>query len=235
MCAGVQPGDAAPHAGHPQAPFTQIVIVDVGYLQLAAGRGPDGAGHVHDAFVIEIQAGDGVVGARLLGFFFDAQGVAQLVEFHHAVAGRVADMIGEDRGPPVLPHGRFQQLVHAVAEKDVVAQDEAGRRARQKVLGQQEGLSQTVGMGLDDVGEGAAPLAAVAQHGLEERQVLRRGDDGDLPHARQHEHAERIIDHGFVVHRHELLADAQRDGMQARTGAACQDDALASHVSAPHS
>ena len=34
------------------------------------------------------------------------------------------------------------------------------------------------------------------------------------------------VDHGFVVHRQQLLGNGQCDGVQARAGTACEDDAF---------
>ena len=64
----------------------------------------------------------------------------------------------------------------------------------------------------------------VAEQPLEGRLVVRRGDDQDLPDARQHQRAERVVDHRLVVDRHELLADGQGQRMQPGAGPAGEDD-----------
>src|SRR5262249_45427577 len=43
---------------------------------------------------------------------------------------------------------------------------------------------------------------------------------------REHERRERVVDHRLVVDGDELLADREREGPQARPGAAGEDDAL---------
>src|SRR6184192_2499395 len=60
--------------------------------------------------------------------------------------------------------------------------------------------------------------------------VLRRADDEDVADTRQHQRAERVIDHRLVVHRQQLLADRQGGRMQPRAGPAGEDDALACAV-----
>jgi hypothetical protein len=70
-------------------------------------------------------------------------------------------------------------------------------------------------------------LAAVAQQGFEARGVLRGADQQDVADAGQHQRGQRVIHHGLVVHRQQLLADGQRGRVQPGAGSAGQDDALA--------
>ncbi len=46
--------------------------------------------------VVEVQPGDGPVALRLLGLFFDAQGLVAFVELDHAVPLGVFHLVGED-------------------------------------------------------------------------------------------------------------------------------------------
>ena len=57
-------------------------------------------------------------------------------------------------------------------------------------------------------------------------QIFGRADHQDLADARQHEHGERVVHHRLVVDRQQLLADGQREGVEARAAAACEDDAF---------
>jgi hypothetical protein len=114
---------------------------------------------------------------------------------------------------------RGQHFGQAVAEEDVVAQHHRRGRARQEIAGQEIGLRQTLGPGLDDPGEADPPLAAVAQQALELRLVVGGGDDRDLADARQHQDRDRVVDHRLVVDRQKLLRHAQRDRPEARAGA----------------
>ena len=66
-----------------------------------------------------------------------------------------------------------------------------------------------------------AVIAAIAQKPLETRQVLRRGDDEDIPDASQHEHRDGVVHHRFVKDGEQLLADALGDGVETSAGAAC--------------
>ena len=63
------------------------------------------------------------------------------------------------------------------------------------------------------------------------KQLLKSGcilgcrDQQDVAYAGQHEGAERVVDHRFVVDRHQLLGDALGDRPQPRAAAASEDDA----------
>ena len=41
------------------------------------------------------------------------------------------------------------------------------------------------------------------------------GDDQDVPDARQHEGGQRVVDHGLVVDRQQLLGGHERERVQA--------------------
>ena len=66
---------------------------------------------------------------------------------------------------------------------------------------------------------------------VEVGQVGRRGDDQDVPDARQHEGGQRVVDHGLVVDRQQLLGGHERERVQAGAGTAGEDDAF--HIFRP--
>ena len=119
----------------------------------------------------------------------------------------------------------------AVAVEDVVAEHERARLAVDEPLADGEGLRQAVRRGLLGVGEVHAVARAVPEQALEVGEVRRRGDDQDVPDASQHEGAKRIVDHGLVVDRQQLLGGHERERVQARAGPAGEDDALHSITS----
>lgn len=55
------------------------------------------------------------------------------------------------------------------------------------------------------------------------------GDDEDVLYPREHEDAQGVVDHGFVVDRHELLAHYLGEGEEPGPGTACEDDAFIYH------
>ena len=231
--AGVQPRVAAAEGDHGQRPLLQVHLVERGDLQLAAGRGLDLVGLGGDVARVEVQAGDGVGALRALGLLLDGDGPALPVELHDAEALGVVHVVAEDRGPPRLGvlDGARQVARQAVAVEDVVAQHERARLADDELLADGEGLRQAVRARLLGVGEVHAVARAVPEQALEVGEVRRRGDDQDVPDARQHEGGQRVVDHGLVVDRQQLLGGHERERVQARAGPAGEDDAFHSITS----
>ncbi len=95
-----------------------------------------------------------------------------------------------------------------------------------ELLADGEGLRQAVGARLLGVGEVHAVARAVPEQALEVGQVGRGGDDQDVPDTRQHEGGQRIVDHGLVVDRQQLLAGDERERVQTRARATREDDAF---------
>ena len=226
--AGVQPRVAAAQGDDGQRPLLQVHLVERGDLELAAGRGPDLmslGGHVAR---VEVQAGDGVGALGLGGLLLDGDGPPLAVELHDAEALGVVHVVAEDRGTARLRvlDGLLQVAAEAVAVEDVVAEHERARLTVNELLADGEGLRQAVGARLLGIGEVHAVARAVPEQALEVGEVRRRGDDQDVPDARQHEGAERVVDHGLVVDRQQLLGGHERERVQAGSGPACEDDAF---------
>jgi hypothetical protein len=66
---------------------------------------------------------------------------------------------------------------------------------------------------------------------------MRRGDDQDFIDPCQHQNGQRIIDHGLVVDRQQLLADGAGHRIEPGAQTSGQDDALVEvtvgHVAIP--
>lgn len=231
--AGVEPGVAPAHDLYIESALFEIQAVQIGDFELAARRRFEGLGQFNHLLVVKIEPGNGVVGLGLLGFFFQRQYRAPRIELSHAVAFGVVHVVGEHAGAVGAGHGVSQQVVKVVAVEDVVAQYQRRGVVADEFLADQEGLRQTIRAWLDGVLQVQAPLAAVAQQLLETRRVLRRADDEHVANARQHQGAERVVDHGLVEHRQQLLADGERGRVQASAGTAGEDDAFAGHAFRP--
>ena len=226
--AGIQPRVASAQRHHGQRPLLQVHLVERGDLQLASGRGPHLVrlgGHVAR---VEVQAGDGVGALGALGLLLDGDGTALAVELHDAEALGVVHVVAEDRGPTGLGvlHGARQVARQAVAVEDVVAQHQGARLAGDEVLADGERLREAVRAGLLGVGEVDTVARAVPEQALEVGEIGRRGDDQDVPDARQHECAKRVVDHGLVVDRQQLLRRDERERVEASAGAPGEDNAF---------
>lgn len=226
--AGVQPRVAAAEGDDGQRPLLQVHLVERGDLQLAA-RGrlhPMGLGG--DVARVEVQAGDGVGALGLGGLLLDGHGPPLAVELHDAEALGVVHVVAEDRGAarPCVLDGARQVAAEAVAVEDVVAEHQRARLAGDEPLADGERLRQAVRTRLLGVGQVHAVARAVPEQALEVGEVGRRGDDQDVPDARQHEGGQRVVDHWFVVDRQQLLGGHERERVQAGAGPAGEDDAF---------
>ena len=226
--AGIEPRVAASEGDDGQRPLLQVHPVEVGDLQLAAGRGLHPMRLGGDVARVEVQAGDGVGALGLGGLLLDGDGPPLPVELHDAEALGVVHVVAEDRGPPRLGvlDGARQVAGQAVAVEDVVAEHQGARLAGDELLADGEGLRQAVGARLLGVGQVHAVARAVPEQALEVGEVRRRGDDQDVPDARQHEGGQRVVDHGLVVDRQQLLGGHERERVQAGAGPAGKDDAF---------
>lgn len=226
--AGVQPRVAAAEGDHGQRPLLQVHLVERGDLQLPAGGRLNLVGLGGDVARVEVQAGDGVGALGLGGLLLDGDGPALPIELHDAEALGVVHVVAEDRGAARLGvlDGARQVARQAVAVEDVVAENQGARLTVNELLADGERLREAVRAGLLGVGEVDAVARAVPEQALEVGQVGRRGDDQDVPDARQHEGAERVVDHGLVVDRKQLLGGHERERVQAGAGPAGEDDAF---------
>ena len=211
--AGVQPRVAAAEGDDRQRPLLQVHLVERRDLQLAAGRGLDPVrlgGHVAR---VEVQAGYGVGALGALGLLLDGDGPPLAVELHDAEALGVVHVVAEDRGAARLGvlDGARQVAAEPVAVEDVVAEHQGARLAGDELLADGECLRQAIGARLLGVGQVDAVARAVPEQALEVGQVGRRGDDQDVPDARQHEGGQRVVDHGLVVDRQQLLGGHERE------------------------
>ena len=226
--AGVQPRVAAAEGDHGQRPLLQVHLVERGDLELAARGRLHPMGLDGDVARVEVQAGDGVGALGLGGLLLDGDGTALAVELHDAEALGVVHVVAEDRGAARLGvlDGARQVAAEAVAVEDVVAEHQRARLAGDELLADGEGLRQAVGARLLCIGQVHAVARAVPEQALEVGEVGRRGDDQDVADARQHEGAERVVDHGLVVDRQQLLGGHERERVQAGAGPAGEDDAF---------
>lgn len=227
--AGVEPRVAAPEGHDGEQAVVEVHAVEVGDLELAAGGGDDPLGAPAHVAGVEVQAGDGVAGLRVLGLLLDGDGVEVGVELHDAEALGVVDVVAEHGGQAAglgVLHRAAQVAAQAVAVEDVVPEDERAGLPSRELLADDERLGQAVGAGLHGVGQVHAVVRPVAQKALEVRQVGRGRDDQDVADAGHHEDGQRVVDHRLVVDRQQLLAGDGGERVEARSAAAREDDAL---------
>src|SRR6266568_6847536 len=115
-----------------EVPLREVAVVDVGDLELAAGRRLEGADEVEDLRVVEVDAGHGEVALRIPGLLHDP---GDLVALHlgHPEALRVLHGLQHHlRALPLL--GEASREGGEVVLEDVVPQDDADRLLAGEVL-----------------------------------------------------------------------------------------------------
>jgi hypothetical protein len=111
--------------------------------------------------VVVIEAGNGIVGLGLGGFFLKGKHAAVPGKLNDTVGLGIGNVITEDGGPGGALGGAFERRSEVMAIEKVVTEDE-GRRfpacEETGVAGDVKGLGETIGAGLFGVAEFEAEL-----------------------------------------------------------------------------
>jgi hypothetical protein len=121
----IEPGEAAAEPLHMELARLHVVAVDIGDLELAAGRGLDRRGDIDHVRPVEIEPGRRPVRLRQPSVFLDRDRALLLVELDDAVALGIVDPIGEDGGAGRELAGLLQDLAEPMAEEEIVAETRA--------------------------------------------------------------------------------------------------------------
>ncbi len=223
----LQAAGVLPPAGHlvglHREPAVDEVLDGVGDLQLAAARGPDGLGRLHDRRGEHVDPDQGEVAARLRRLL-DQGHHAAVLQLGDAVRLRVGHALEQDHRVAGAGAEAVDQLRDAVAQQ-VVAEVHHEGRAVEVLLGLQHGVGQAERGGLADVGHLQADRRAVADGGLD-LGVGVADHDADLGDPRLAQGVEAVEEHRPVGDGHELLGARVGDRAQPRPRAAGQDQTL---------
>src|SRR5262249_39491072 len=119
--------------------------------------------------------------------------------------------------------------------KDVVAEDQSAMAACNECTADDERLGEAIRARLRLVLEVQSPLMAIAEQSLEARRFLRRRNDQNLSYPRQHQGAQRIVDHRLVVDGQQLFRNRLGDRIKPRSGAPGKYNAPTRNWRAHHS
>ena len=123
----------------------------------------------------------------------------------------------------------MQLLRQAVSIKYIVAERQGAGVVPDEFPADQEGLGQPVRARLYCVIQRHSPLAAIAQEPVKIGALLRCGDYQDVPDSRQHQDAQRVVDHRLVVDGQELFAHSRCHGIEPCAFSPGEDDTLVLH------
>src|SRR5690606_26500729 len=129
-------------------------------------------------------------------------------------------------GAPLTVGSLTQHGAETIAVEDVVAENQADAAVTDKLLTDQERLSQSVRRGLFGITKRDTEIRTIAKQLAKVRQIVGRGNHQNLANSRQHQYRKRVIDHRFVVDGQQLLGNAPGNGMQSGTGSTGQNDAF---------
>ena len=118
----------------------------------------------------------------------------------------------------------FQATSHRGAVENIIAEHQPGRFVTDEIGGDGESGGQPIGHFLHREGNTDAELAAVPEEPVERRGIFGRCNNHDIANPGEHERAQGIVDHRFVIHGYQLLGGAQRNGMKSSAGASGQND-----------
>ena len=222
---GVVPRRPAPHLLHRQVASTQVRTVEVGDLQLLPPRRLQASRQCRRVGVVQVQPRHRPARRRFGGLFHDVGHRPLRVVRHHAVGLGVRHLLGKDRRTTFAYHGPLHLRRQVVPEEEVVAEYQRACSAIEEVLANYHRLGDAARRGLRGVRNLDPPRIAGAKKSLKERRINRRRDDQELPHPREHQRAQRVVDHRLVEHREQLLAERPRRRGQPRTAPAGENDA----------
>jgi len=114
-----------------------------------------------------------------------------------------------------------------MAVKQVVAEDQRFLHTSQKSFTNQKSISQSIRAWLLCVLQLQPPALTAPQQLPEMRQILRCRNNQNITDTRQHQGAQRVIDHWLVIHWQQLLAHRVRDRMQPGSITTSKNDAAA--------
>src|SRR5262249_27720533 len=152
-----QPRVSSAERHDPELARSEIAAVEIGDLQLSARRGPERPGELDYPPVVEIEAGNCVIGLGPRWLFLEADGALPRIELHDAVALRVLDVTGKYRRSGRQPRRPAELGLKIVTVENVVAENQRTGAAVQESLSDQECLRDAFGLRLLLVRETDSP------------------------------------------------------------------------------
>ena len=156
------------------------------------------------------------------------------IELHHTITFGVLHVVGKHGSTIGLLGGMAQQCVEVVTVVDIVTKDQCRRRIADEFAADDESLRQTIRRRLYRIAQLQPPLAAIAEQIAETRRILRRRDQQNFRDTSQHQHRQRMVDHGLVINRQQLLGHAHGDRIQTGARTTGKNNAFAARSGRTH-
>src|SRR5579859_1529429 len=214
-------------------PMLDVPVVDVGDLELAAGRRPEFRDHLPYGAVIEVDPGHREVAGGVGRLLDDALDSRCAVHLRDAEVVEVpAVLLAPEHHPCAL--GLLLERLDARADggaEDVVAQQHDRSVAADEMFGQAQGLrdpSRPVLVGVEQAVD--AELFAVAEQAQELAGVGAARHQHHLRHTALDQRLDRVADHRAVVDREQVLVGDAGQRVQAAARAAREDHSLHARI-----
>src|SRR5690349_20969878 len=203
--------------------FLEVHVVDVGNFEFVAPAGLGLADFLEDGGVVEIEAGDGVIGFGGFGLFLDAEDAA-IDDFGATKAVGVGNFLENDVGAGGLFFESFLGGDDVVFD-DVVAEDDADFFTFDKRFGKTKSIGDAAFaflIGVMDAVE--VEIFAVGEEAEEVAGILTAGDDDDVPDAGIHESLDGIENHGAIKNGQQMLVGDASERIETRAFSTSEDD-----------
>ena len=167
-------------------------------------------------FIIKIQARNSVIRLRLCRFFFNRNGFALFIEFNDAEPFRIIDIIAKYRSPFRISCSLLQMTGQPSTVENIIAQNHSTRFPGNEFFTENKGLSQSIWRRLHLITQMDTITGPISQEPFKIRQIRRRRNNQNIPNPSQHQRRQRIINHGLIIHRQQLLRRHHRQRIQPR-------------------
>src|SRR5262249_9418807 len=156
--------------------------------------------------------------------FADIQHLANAIEFHNPIAFWILNGMRKNRGPSGPLGGLLQDPGQVIAVKNIVPEYQCTCVAFDEFLADDQCLSHAIGRLLLSITNIYSPFTAIAQELPEPWHIGWRRDHKDRSNSREHEHAQRVVNHWLVIYRQELFRRAVSYRIKTRPGTTCKND-----------
>lgn len=196
--AGVQPRGTSRKLLDRQPALVEIGTIHVGDLEFTAVRRLEPRRDLDHVVVVEVQAWNGVLGARCLRLLFQRHRATPLVELHHTVRSGICHPVGED--PPAVDGGEPAEARPQLgAVENVVPESQSHTVRTDEGAADLECLGDSFRLRMDGIVDVDTELRAVAEQRAERRGVYGSRDHQDVADAGKDQSRQRVVDHRFVV------------------------------------
>ena len=210
MVSCIQPCKASSQSFYLQSSSVQIFVINACDLNFTSCRRLHIFCDLHYIIVVEVKSRNRIIGLRMLRFFLNGKSLAVFVKLYYAVLSGISYIITEDSCSLFL----FCSLIcilknsgKALSVKNIIAQNKGNCIVSDKVRSNDKCVCQSSRLFLNRILKTHSKLLSVSQKLFKHRKISWCGNDQNFSDPCQHQSGKGIVDHGLVIHRHDLLGN----------------------------